>query len=87
MPRDPTAVELAGRVLCGFASARRDATAPAVLHPANLMFRGIPVPAGTHSIELHYVPLGFTLGLGLFLLAAVTCVYLWLAARVPNVGR
>jgi len=33
--------------------------------PADLAFTAVPVPAGSHQIELHYAPTSFRLGLGL----------------------
>jgi len=35
---------------------------PAPVWPTNLVARGVPVPAGTHDIELSYVPPGFVAG-------------------------
>ena len=32
---------------------------------ADLAFTAVPVPAGSHQIELHYAPTSFRLGLGL----------------------
>jgi uncharacterized membrane protein YfhO len=46
---------------------------PAAVHPANLMFRAVQVPAGTHRVELRYVPRGFRIGAVLFLAAVVIC--------------
>jgi uncharacterized membrane protein YfhO len=40
-----------------------DHPVPAV--EANLAFTAVPVPAGTHRLELHYVPSSFRLGLGI----------------------
>jgi hypothetical protein len=36
---------------------------PATIHPADLAFRGVLVPAGTHRVEFTYAPRSFTLGL------------------------
>jgi hypothetical protein len=55
---------------------------PAPIHPANLMFRAVPVPAGVHTLELEYRPRGFTAGAVLCALAALACVLLLLASAV-----
>jgi hypothetical protein len=40
--------------------------APTPIHPANLLFRGVFVPAGEHTVVFRYAPNGFTAGLVLF---------------------
>jgi hypothetical protein len=46
---------------------------PTSIHPADLMFRAVPVPAGLHHVELRYRPRGFTVGMVLFVAATVAC--------------
>ncbi len=38
---------------------------PAPLYPTQLMFRGVPVPAGRHRVRLRYVPRPFQVGVGI----------------------
>ena len=45
--------------------------APAPIHPADLAFRGVVVPAGTHRVVFHYRPASVTSGLGLAGLSAI----------------
>lgn len=46
---------------------------------ANLAFTAVPVPAGSHQIELQYTPTSFRLGLGLSVFTVV--VWTWLSRR------
>jgi uncharacterized membrane protein YfhO len=48
------------------------------IHPANLAFRAVPLPAGDHRIEFRYRPGSFRLGLllGAASLAAILLL-LW----------
>lgn len=55
--------------------------APAALHPADLAFRALAVPAGTHRIELRYRPRSLQLGAALLLLGALACLGLLRARR------
>jgi hypothetical protein len=49
--------------------------ADAPLWRANYAYRGVPIPAGRHTVEISYVPLDLYAGLGLTLLAiAALCV-------------
>ena len=41
---------------------------PVAALKANLAFTAIPVPAGTHRLELRYVPSSFRLGVGISVL-------------------
>jgi len=52
---------------------------PADVLPANVAFRAVPVPAGTHDVRLRYRPRGLLVGLPLSCLALAFA--LWLAAR------
>jgi uncharacterized membrane protein YfhO len=61
--------------------ARVDGT-PVPVHPANLMFRAVPVPAGTHTVTFRYRPRPFRAGIALSLLAAGICSVL--AVRSQN---
>ncbi|HJQ82799.1 MAG TPA: YfhO family protein, partial [Candidatus Binatia bacterium] len=54
---------------------------PTPIFPANVMFRAVAVPAGTHTITFRYRPRAFHLGCALFVLAALAC--LALARRMP----
>lgn len=60
------------------------------IHPADLLFRAIHVPAGVHAIELRYEPIPARVGLLVALLAAAICVALFRrggrAARGPTAG-
>lgn len=53
--------------------------AEAPIHPANLLFRAVPVPAGRHDVVLAYRPTGVRVGAGVFLagLAGTLGVGLW----------
>jgi hypothetical protein len=57
---------------------------PATIHPANLLFQAVYVPAGDHSLELRYEPAGFTYGVWCCLASAMLCLYL-LVRRRPQV--
>ena len=46
---------------------------PAHIYPANLLFRAVPVPAGTHTLDLRYEPNSFRYGLGLAIVAMIFC--------------
>jgi hypothetical protein len=59
---------------------------PASIHPADLMFRAVAVPAGAHRIELRYRPRGFVVGVALFAVSAAACA-LALAASLRGDGR
>jgi hypothetical protein len=57
------------------------ATAPVLR--ADYLFRGIPVPAGTHRVELVYRPLSFTVGaVGSLLSVAAVVALLLVPARI-----
>jgi hypothetical protein len=47
---------------------------PVPIYPANLLFRAVPVPAGTHTLDLRYEPNSFRYGLGLAVVAMIFCV-------------
>jgi len=47
---------------------------PATIYPANLLFRAVPVPAGTHTLDLRYEPISFRYGLGLAVVAMIFSV-------------
>jgi hypothetical protein len=56
------------------------------IHPANVLFRGVPIPAGEHTIVFTYEPSGWRLGWGLaalggLLLAALGCLAWWCFRR------
>jgi uncharacterized membrane protein YfhO len=38
---------------------------PVRIYPANLAFRAVEVPPGTHEVDFRYAPLSVTLGLAL----------------------
>jgi hypothetical protein len=55
---------------------------PAPLLRTDIILRGVPVPAGSHRVELHYAPQSFSLGAlisGLTLLACLTVLVLHLS--------
>jgi hypothetical protein len=54
---------------------------PTPIHPADLLFRAVFVPAGTHVVELRYRPFPFTVGVVLFLASSAACVLLALRSR------
>jgi hypothetical protein len=56
----------------------------ASIHPADLLFRAIPVPAGTHVVTLRYQPRSFSAGVVLFLVSAATCGALLVSHRVER---
>ncbi len=47
------------------------------IYRANLAFRAVRVPAGTHSIVFRYVPLIFYAGLVLTFMGILLCIWLW----------
>jgi len=51
------------------------ADAPTLL--VDTAFRGTVVPAGTHQVEMVYVPRSFRIGAGVSLAAVLVCVLLW----------
>jgi hypothetical protein len=57
---------------------------PAPIHPADLLFRAVFVPAGTHVIELRYRSFPFTVGVVLFLASSAMCVLLALRSRITR---
>jgi hypothetical protein len=61
---------------------------PTPIHPADLMFRAVPVPPGLHRIELRYRPRGFIAGVALFAVAAGWCalVFVLVAAKRRSPG-
>jgi len=46
-------------------------SAPTPIHPANLLFRAVFVPAGTHRIVFRYEPFALRLGLGIAMLGLI----------------
>ena len=60
---------------------------PVSIHPANLLFRAVPVPAGTHVVTMRYQPRYFRAGVVLFLLSAATCGALVVRSRRKMVKR
>jgi hypothetical protein len=50
------------------------------IYPANLLFRAVPVPAGTHTLDLRYEPNSFRYGLGLAVVAMILCLCVLLSA-------
>jgi uncharacterized membrane protein YfhO len=60
---------------------------PVAVARANLAFRAVAVPAGTHTIELTYRPAALLVGLGLSVLALAGAAAAWLrrgaGAAVP----
>jgi hypothetical protein len=59
---------------------------PAPIRPANLLFRSVEVPAGTHTVVFTFVPSGWQAGLwlaaaGLLLSAAALCAVGWKQLR------
>jgi len=48
--------------------------APAAIYPANVLFRGVPVPAGDHRVVFTFQPTGWMLGLWLCVLGGVLVV-------------
>lgn len=46
---------------------------PASIHPADLLFRAVSVPPGTHVVTFRYQPRSFSAGVLLFLVSAATC--------------
>ena len=46
---------------------------PASIHPADLLFRAVSVPPGTHVVTFRYLPRSFSAGVLLFFLSAATC--------------
>lgn len=58
---------------------------PTSIHPADLMFRAVPVPAGLHHVELCYRPRGFMDGTVLFMAATVACALV--LAVTPRIER
>jgi hypothetical protein len=62
----------------------------APIYPANVMFRAVFVPAGAHTIELHYEPASFLWGMRLFAVALLGTVLLaapWRSRRAPEPER
>jgi hypothetical protein len=51
------------------------------IHPANLLFRGVFVPAGTHRIAFRYAPLSFRLGLALAVVGLIASACLLVRQR------
>jgi hypothetical protein len=61
---------------------------PAPLLRTNALFRGVPLPAGRHRVEMSYVPPGLIWGAGLGALGLVGLLALGvLACRAPGPGR
>jgi uncharacterized membrane protein YfhO len=54
---------------------------PTSIHPADLLFRAVSVPAGEHRVELRYRPRAFVVGVVVFTISAVVCAWLLLAGR------
>ncbi|MDQ3442906.1 MAG: YfhO family protein [Chloroflexota bacterium] len=46
----------------------------------NHALRGVPAPAGEHTIALRYVPESLRIGLWISLLTSITAVIVWAAA-------
>jgi hypothetical protein len=57
---------------------------PAPVNPADLLFRAVFVPAGTHVIELRYRSLPFIVGVVLFLASSATCALLVLRSGITR---
>jgi hypothetical protein len=57
---------------------------PTPIYPADLMFRAIFVPAGSHAIELRYQPRSFTAGALISALALIVCAAMTLPARAAR---
>lgn len=58
-----------------------DGAAAPVLR-ANVAFRAVPIPAGTHTVTLRYRPFGLRAGLALSLLGVALCAFLIVRSRV-----
>jgi len=57
---------------------------PVALHPANLMFRAVYVPAGSHRVTFSYQPRFLTLGAWLLLLGSCISIALLYLSRRPQ---
>ncbi len=55
---------------------------PVTLLCADGILRAIPVPAGSHTVELRFAPNSFRLGMGLSVLALVGLVAIWGIAAI-----
>ncbi len=60
--------------------ARVDGTL-APIHPANLLFRAVAVPAGRHTIEFRYRPRSFRYGVAASGMGALVCAFVLVRAR------
>jgi hypothetical protein len=66
--------------------------APVSIHPANALFRAVPVPAGRHTIVMRYQPAALRWGAVACLIAALACTVLLLrrtrrVAAIESAGR
>ncbi len=55
--------------------------------PADLLFRAVRVPAGSHRIRFEYRPTSFTWGAIVSVLSLLGVVWLWVSDRRPAPGR
>jgi hypothetical protein len=60
---------------------------PAAIERADLMFRAVKVPAGSHRVELRYQPQSFSIGLLISIGTVMVLCGVWLAARRRNRSR
>jgi Bacterial membrane protein YfhO len=60
---------------------------PVDLWPADYLFRGVPVPAGSHVVELRYTTPGWELGRALSLASLVLCLLLVVVPRAQALTR
>jgi uncharacterized membrane protein YfhO len=58
------------------------------IYRANLFFRGVPLPAGTHTVEFRYEPRSFAIGRAISIvtlsLIVVVSMLLYMRKRRPN---
>jgi len=63
--------------------------APVEIMRADVLFRGVLVPAGQHRVEFTYAPMSFLVGVGMSVMALAGCVMTvgWSIARAPRRSR